>query len=428
MRIIEIASGKKKLELICGLIWYPLDNNGSAQAGEILKFASINADDLKVVRLGDSPHVGLTRKIDGAKPGQIALAALLGDALALDGKLSCLIAIALPDDANSFIFVAIRDGVILADSDYIGTRDEIKVRLTGDVSYGGWSCVICPDEWGINETTERDLESFLAPDVIKNTKKWELKETKIAWRRGLTILSILTILIGASSFGWKQWKHKQYVAAEALRIQQEEVEMGLRTARTDPPKPWPLMPTAYEFATACALAYQKTNTTAGNWNLDNVICENQAINFRWAKTSTSAWSSHLALSRPDLTITPDGLLAYLNVPLNVVPSNDFSSLLPAATGIQISYLDIAARMGINLHIDAVKATGAPPPLPGLAPGNVPATASSWAELAINIDSTIEPLQVVTAINRPGLRISKIEYILKSGAPYYKLTGVQYVSN
>ncbi len=428
MRTINYTAGKKRVELVCGLIWHPLQQSKSARPAEIQTFAKANGDDLKVVREGDSPHVGLAKKIEGAKAGQISLAALIADAMAEEKKTSCLIAIALPEDANSFVFVAIRDGVILADSDFIGTRDEIKVRLTSDMSYGGWDSVICPDEWAVINATERSLDSFFTPDTIKEIRRWKLTEASIAWRKAAVLLGIVVIIGVASVYGWKQWQHKKYLAAEALRIQQEEVEMGLKSATTEPAKPWPLLPTALDFATACDRAYQRINTTAGNWQLDRVACENQSLNLRWVKSTNGAWPSHLAAARPDITIAPDGLTATLSFPLQVEPANDFTLPLPSGANMQLSYLDAAARMGVALVIQPAKAPAPPPQLPGQQAPPQQASLASWVEFTISVESAIGPVEVVRALDHPGFRLTSIEYVTKSGVPNYKLLGVQYASN
>lgn len=425
MRIIEIGSGKKPLQLVAGLVWHPLEKIGSAQSKEILAYAKAGNDDLKILRDGSTPHVGLGKQSDGGKSGQLAIAARVADVLLAEGCRNCLVALQHPTDQSLFLFTSTRDNVILADGDVVGTRDEIRVRLVGDVAYGGWDVVICPDEWGVLNSTERDLGSFLAPEHLGNGKAWRISDISLPWRKAVLPVGIFVIVAIATSVGWHFWQIKQQQAAELLRIQQEEVLLGQKLAPTAPPKPWPLMPHASQFAQACTQAYRRANLIAGNWALDSVICENGALTIKWNKANKSAWISHLRMARPDAIISADTMIATVVTPIATTPANDFDSQLPIVSGITSHYQDLASRfnftIGINQIIEPVPIT-----LPGQTATSSMESTASWQVMQLTIATNLDPITLIGIIDYPGLRLKRIDFEKKSGVQHFKLTGEQYV--
>lgn len=426
MRIIEIQVGKKKLELVAGLIWHPLNNSGSARAKEILDYAQAGGADLKVMRGDDSSHVGLAKKADGCKPKQLSAAAVIADTLAVNGHRNVLVAMSLPDDQDTYMFVSVRDGVILADGDSVGTRDEIRVRLVGDVAYGGWDLVVCPGEWGVLDAEERNFNSFFTPAILKAVKQWQLKETTIAWRKAVVPVALLVVIAVSSIYGWNVWQKKKTATAEALRLQQEEVARGQKVAPNESPKPWPLMPGTQAFTQACSQAFRQVGLSAGNWALDGVVCEGGLLTVRWIKSGESAWVSHLKSVRPEAAIASDGMSATVSVPAVAAPSNDFGTALPRVDGLSLRYYDLASRYGMAVRIDQPQAPPAPAVLPGQQTNSAPVAAPSWAAMPLQVTASFDPVEVASVLDYPGLRFTKIAYAFKNGAIQYQFTGVQYV--
>lgn len=427
MRIIEIASGKKKLEFVAGLIWHPLGSHatGAARTKEILRFAEVGGADFKVIRGDDSPHVGLAKKADGAKAGQISAAAVIADSLSGNGSRNMLVAMALPDDSSVYVYVAVRDGVILADGDAVGTEDEIRVRLVGDVSFGGWDRVICPGEWGVLDSEERALESFFTPEVLKSHKQWHLLETKKAFFKSAFPVLVLVAVAGASTYGWQYWQHKKALAAEILRIQQEaEIARGQRVTPAEPPKPWLQLPDAKSFTQACTNARQKTELAAGNWAIENVVCEGGLLTVTWKKANENAWISHLKATHPNATVSDDGERAFLRVPAAVASINASQSVLPNSKGLANRFYDLASRYGLALRMESQTLPPAPPVLPGQAAS--PVLPPTWASMGFTVTASYNPNEVVSVLDYPGFRVSKIVYVLRAGVIQYQLTGVQYV--
>src|SRR6478672_10027831 len=117
MDFITLELDGRRHELVAGLVWHPLQGTGAARAREILAFAGEADANLKLLRGDDPAHVGLARKSDGARAGQVAAAAVIADALAQEGRRSVLAALQLPEAPGKLLYLAMRDGVILADGD-----------------------------------------------------------------------------------------------------------------------------------------------------------------------------------------------------------------------------------------------------------------------------------------------------------------------
>jgi Pilin accessory protein (PilO) len=73
MRAFEFKVGKKKLDLVAGLVWHPVHQSGSARTKEIRDFAKTSGHDFKVLRGTESPHVGFAKKPKVLKPGSYLL-------------------------------------------------------------------------------------------------------------------------------------------------------------------------------------------------------------------------------------------------------------------------------------------------------------------------------------------------------------------
>ena len=431
MKIIEIEANRKRHEAVAGLLWHPLQASGSARAKEILAYAKAASADLKVVRGDEAPHVGLASTRE-ARVGQISAAAVIADALAAEGLRSVLVALRLPQEPAQVLYLAVRDNVILADGDTVGSEEEIKLRLGGDRAYGGWDLVICPQEWGFSDAQARTLESFFTPEVLKKTAPWQLQEVKVDLRR-LAVVGVLMAAVALGSiYGYHAWQKRRALAsaiAEAQRAQAEQQAADkLRraaTSKTTPP-PWPAMPNARMFAHACASTFARIGTTAGNWKLDGAACENGQLSVRWVKGSDAAWVSHLKAIRPNAIVAPDGLSATVSLPITAPASGDNGEQLQDAAGLRLRYFDLASRYGMSIKVDPPAPLAAPRLLPGQSEPAAPPP-PAWAETAVHATASFDPVEAASLLESPGLRFTRLVFAYgKDGLPQYQFTGVQYV--
>jgi len=424
-RIIELEVNRKKIELAAGLVWHPLQETGSKRA-EILEFARMASCDLKVLRGQESPHVGLASRRDGVKPGQIAAAAVIADALAEEGHRSALVALPLPDDLSKALFVAIRDSVILADGDVVASVAQTQQRLIEDKAYGGWDIVVCPEDWGVPGVEQRGLEDFFGPAVLRKSKQWRLQEVHVDVRKTALLLAACAAIALGSTYGWKAYKARQ-AAAEALRIQQQlEAEQRAKAAeaKAAPPKPWPNMPNPVVFAQACSKAYEEVGTVAGNWRIDGGACENGALTVRWIKADNSAWISHLHAVRPNAVVAPDGKSATVTVPISAALAQDSSETLLPPAALRLRYFEIESRFGLTVKVDPPTLAGTPA---APASGGVAPAAPQWGEMPVTVTARFDPVEVARLLDAPGLRLTKIVFAYgQDGVPQYQFTGVHYV--
>ena len=432
MKIIELEASRKRLQAVAGLVWHPLQGSGSARNKEIIAYAKSGEADLKVVRGDEAPHVGLAQKAEGGKVGQISAAAVIADALAAEERRSVLVAIRLPEDPDSVLYVAVRDSVILADGDFVGSEEEVNQRLTEARAYGGWDLVICPDEWGFGDTEARDLATFFTPDLLKKPKQWQLQEVQVDVVKLAVVAGVAAAIVLGGGFGWSTWqKHKaQQAAAEEAQRQQDELDAAQRSrqavANALPPQPWPSLPKPAVFAKACFDALERVGITAGNWKLDGAGCENGRLSVRWVKGSDAAWVSHLKAVRPNAVIAPDGLSATVSVPIQVPPAGDTGERLQDPVALRLRYFDLASRYGMTIKVEPPKEAPPPPLLPGQKQPPAPPP-PPWAETAVQAAASFNPVEAAALLDSPGLRFNKLVFtVAKDGLPQYQFTGVQYV--
>lgn len=427
MRIIEFTLGKRKLELVAGLVWHPLHNAGGARSKEIRHFADESESDFKVLRGSESPHVGFARRSDGAKPGQISAAALIADIVgANDAHRNFLVAIPIPDDKDQYLRVVSHAGVILADGDAVGTRDEIRVRLSEDFAYGNWDAIVCPGDWNIPNSEERGFDDFFNEATLKKPRRWALSDVSLRIKKFLVPTLLLLALLFGGLYGFRLWNLKKIAAAEALRLQNEEVMRGQRPTAAAPVKPWPTMPLPGPFAAACQVAADKAGYTSGNWSFASKECTSNGLQATWNRSSQYAWISHLKLIRPEAQLSSDGNTATVSLPITVGVPDDFSEELPNQHDAVLRFIDLSSRYGVAVKIDTPVEPEPPKTLPGQQ-GAVPSTQPPpWTALPIEFKTGIGPVEMASLINSPGLRIQKITYSVVSGAFQYSLSGVQYV--
>ncbi|HEX2544498.1 MAG TPA: type 4b pilus protein PilO2 [Ramlibacter sp.] len=430
MELVAVEANGRRHELAAGLVWHPLQGTGADAAREVLAFARDAGADLKLLRGEEAPHVGLARRSDGARAGQVSAAAVIADALAQEGYRSVLAALRLPENGNRFLYLATRDQVILADGDTVGAETEIRDRVTEDCGYGGWDCVLCPVDWGLPAAQERSFESFFSPEVLKNSRPWQLRELRINVARAVLIASTLVGLAVAGTWGWRSHQERRQLAqAQALQEQQQVQrahDARNRRPAAPPAPPWPLMPRPAAFAQACTEALARTGTVAGNWKLDGATCEAGQLTVRWTKGSDAAWVSHLRAVRPQAVVAEDGLSALVSTPAAAPVTTDHPEALSDLQPLRLRYADLASRYGMAVRIEPVPLPRAAAPLPGQAAAPPPPPLP-WSETTVQATVSFDPVQAARLLDAPGLRLRRLVFAFgKDGIPRYEFTGVHYV--
>lgn len=431
MEFITLEVDGRRHELVAGLVWHPLQGTGAARAREINAFARDSDADLKVLRGDDTAHVGLARRSDGARAGQVAAAAVIADALAQEGHRSVLAALRLPEAQGKLLYLAMRDGVILADGDSVSDEAEIRSRLTADRAYGGWDQVLCPPEWALPATVPRTLESFLSGKLLGRSKRWQLQELRLNLSRLALTSAVVAGIAAAGIWAWRTYRDQQQITEALALAQRQQAERAsderVRQAATTTVPPWPLLPRPTDFARACLAAFERTGSVAGNWKFEGAVCEAGQLTVRWTKASEAAWVSHLIALRPRAVIAADGLSAMVSTEaLAPVTPEPKEELLQQTRFLRLRYLDIASRFGMTIRLDPVQPSPAPMQLPGQMPAAAPAP-PPWAETNVQANVTFDPIEAARLLEAPGLRFRRMVFAFgRDGIPQYQFSGVQYV--
>lgn len=426
MRVFEITQGKKKLEIVAGLVWHPLEKTGSARTKEIRTFAEEGDFAFKVLRGTESPHVGLAKRAEGAKVRQISAAAVVADIASERGTYrDFIVAIPIPGDQDQYLQVMSHGGVILARGDRVGTRDEIRVQTVEDASYGKWDLLICPGEWEIPNSHEKSFDDFFNETALKKHGRWTLSDVTFPYTKYLIPALLLLSASAASAYGYRVWTTKRMAAAEALRLQNEEVSRGQRTAVAAPVKPWPGLPRPADFAAACDAGAKRVGYVAGNWKFNVMECGDGQVKGTWDRSSPNAWISHLKMTRPDAILSPDGNSASVSVQVTAPAANDFTESVPRQEDAALRFMDISSRYGIVVSISPPAAPLVQQTLPGQQGAALPPP-PPWVEVPVDFRTGIDPVEAAGLLQLPGLRINKISHSVVSGAFQYSLSGVQYV--
>jgi hypothetical protein len=425
MRVVQLKVGNKSVELAAGLIWHPIHSKGETKT-----IAKESEFDLAVVRgNGATKYAGFAKKGDGAKKGQIAIAGIIDDVISRTKTVrNYLVAVKIPDDRGQYLFVAVSDGVILADGDLIGTRDEIRVRLSNDSSYEHWDLVVCPADWGVSKSTERTFDDFVNEISLREKKSSTLEDVDVAWGRFAVRLIFIAAIAGGGFWAYKKWETARLIEAEQLRAQQEMIAKGERDSMNAKVKPWPTMPAPKDFSTACANSLKQIGFAAGNWELRSMECTAGNFTATWFKKDEHAWIEHIKQIYPQASVSPDGTTATVTIPAPAVAQNDFQEVIPMRNGIEERYQMLGQRYAIPVGISPKNVAVAAPLLPGqVAQAKAPETAT-WLEYGVSLTTTLIPEHVIEIFDHPGLRITKISYSLtESGILTYQLTGTQYVN-
>lgn len=430
MEFITLEVDGQRRELVAGLVWHPLQGTGAARMREILAFAREADADLKVLRGDDPAHVGLARRSDGARPGQVAVAAVIADALAQEGHRSVLAALPVPGRQGQLLYLALRDGVILADGDRVGGEAQIRTRLIEDRAYGGWDRVLCPTEWELSETASRSLESFFSSHVLKQSKRWQLRELRPNVARLALLPALVAVVAVTGTWSWRHYRDQQQ-SADALLMSQRQhaARAGAGRDRPNPVAPvppWPSMPQPADFAQACIAAFVRTGTVAGNWKFDGAVCEAGQLTLRWTKASDAAWVSHLTAVRPQAVMADDGSSALISTEAAAPVVPDAGAPLQDARYLRLRYLELASRYGMTIRVDPVQPPSPPAQLPGQLPSAAPAP-PPWAETNVQVHVAFNPVQAARLLEAPGLRFRRMVFaVSKDGVSQYQFSGVHYV--
>lgn len=123
--------------------------------------------DLFCVKSGKSPQLGLAVSAQGFKKGMNVAAVNAVTAL---NEFSSLLAVFKVD--SGYWYLCVRNDVILSDGDVLFVNEEdAKEQFMSMLSVPDWAKKIAPEEWGIDDTDQKDLSEILASGLDAQLEK-----------------------------------------------------------------------------------------------------------------------------------------------------------------------------------------------------------------------------------------------------------------
>lgn len=421
--VIKFRAGKKTIELVAGLSWHPLvpDNFKSG----LVPLAQDFDLDLYVYRRSDHSVVGLTKKEDDVKEGQIPFALVAVDHFLQENgsPANALVAVAHPDEEDKYLYVMVHEGFIVVDGDQLGTEDEIRSRIMSDFSMGEWDLVVCPEHWRMSGSREADFAEIV-PAKLKIQPAWRLKSVRLSWTRTAMKAGVLVAILFAGFYGYKYWRAAEAAKQAMLRAAQEAAALEEARKAAVVREPWPLKPTAAAVVNACSASLAKIGVIAGGWTFGKFACDGQSASVTWNHIGTAAWNEHMSKLFPDAVLSADGANATLSVKLpELKPAGDKGDEIPRAADRLARLRDLPSKYGIGVTIADAAAPMAPQ-IPGVMQPP-PMAPAKWKEYSVIFNTTLSPKTALRAIDAPGFRIVSIDASLKGSALNYEIKGVQY---
>jgi len=425
MQIFAIEDSSKSIDVVAGMIWHPLVPDNFKK--DLPPLAAETRTDLYVYRRSAKAMVGLTDTESGARPGQVALGMIVSNYLeeTESDTQNALIALKLPGFPDLFSYLMISDGFILADGDQLGTEEEIRGRFISDLSAEGWDCLICPEDWTVRKSKPVELAEMLplVKDKLAIPKTWRLQPTKPPVAK--TILQGLAIfaLLAVPYYGYQYWAEANAKQAAAqFAAQQAQREDAERNARLTA-EPWPAIPRAGSFLFACQKSIEAMGLIAGNWGVNEFVCEANIFTIKWERSNGEAWVTHLKSLHPSAVLSDDGAFATATTQFNPPPIASAEGKIPQAIERidQLRDLENAYGMTVRLNLKPnaaapeIGANGTPLPMP------------HWKSFQVELDTQLSPMTALSAIDAPGFRVTKLRGSYKEGLLKYQLTGTQYAT-
>jgi hypothetical protein len=427
--VSQTFSLDKGKTFLAGLFWHAL--SASDPRGEARQIAKQQAFQFAVFRqvAGKIVQAGFGSAKSGHRQGMCSAAAVVTKTIELElGLLDFIVAAKIPD--NRYLYVVQRDGAIHPDGDFIGTEDEVQVRLLQDQTLGEWSYIAAPAHWGIPKSEERSFESFLPRKPSGRTdyhRWWELAPIKHSMIKYLLTLVAVGGIVAAPVMGWRWYQERQAIEAAAQQAALDAANGSPNAPR--PEHPWKKMPRATPFVAACMTGLDKIpSLVPGNWTVGEIVCNGTSVAIGWRRKDTG-WIEHLRQIAPEVTTSPDGQSASLSVPVTM-PATESDEALQDERQRGLAMHAVAQIYRFTSLNLTPAVSPAPAALPGQ-PANTPQTAPpppEWKEIKWAImGSPMSPSIVAAALDAPGFRMTSIKAIFNGGSLSWSMEGIQYVS-
>ena len=176
----------RKIKYAVGLVWQPLQDPDNPTP-EIREAMETDTDsDLYCLRITSTPQYGLGKTSLGHRSGELSLAAMVASALSDKTSICAVFKV-----EEGWYFLAVRNDLILSENDVLfKTEQEAEDAFYSMMAVPDWDLKIVPQEWRIEGTVSRSIES-----IIRDARTKVRLEELGAKKRNQVLLFIGIILV-----------------------------------------------------------------------------------------------------------------------------------------------------------------------------------------------------------------------------------------
>lgn len=232
--------------------------------------------DLFCVKSGKSPQLGLAVSSQGFKKGMRVAAV---SAVTAMSDASSLLAVFKVD--AGYWYLCVRNDVILSDGDVLFVNEEdAKEQFMSMLSVPDWARKIAPEEWGIDDTEQRDLSEVLAAGLDSQLEK-------INALRG-TELAIVVVLSIAAGMGLISYISKTFFSAQkpqAKIVTRRAKKKVVKKVEKVIPAPWESMVDPVWMMNTCRQTILSlVSISTPGWSNKGVTCTQSAAVTSWGRS------------------------------------------------------------------------------------------------------------------------------------------------
>ncbi|WP_083491481.1 type 4b pilus protein PilO2 [Thauera sp. 27] len=405
-----------------GLTWVALSRPRELKK-EAIAYTSKFSCDLYVIRHGvGTSQVGTALTSDGAAARQLSLAAAVANSVAESpnlfpsspgrsqsindwlGVFSC--------GNDQYAFIAVRDGSILPNGDFIGSYVEAIEQLEHHYGIGSWAAIMGSPEVGqagYHNFLAIELETLLAlkGGKLNSPAQYQLQALKSGFTRQQIIVSGLAlsiVSIGGAFWYMKKVEADQLAAIEAQRQELLALQDGAAAqVERDYPKGWHTVAVTGSFLSLCQSHI--TFPAPGGWYLETFICDGVASEALYR--ANGARADNLLAAMPSADLNPDATQAVLRKPLENLTYREDE--LPTIGDVQRGFVSLLQGLKVPYAVGNPESPPAPP-MSAEEAKVTKMTPAEWREYTFAVGPIgLAPNAMRSVLDFNGVRVTKATY-------------------
>lgn len=408
-----------KHTFVGGLTWVALSRPRELKK-EAIANTSKYGGDLYVIRNGvGTSQVGVALSSDGAAAKQLSLAAAVSNAVSESPSLvptapgrsqminDWLGVFACGDD--QYAFIAVRDGSILPNGDFIGSFVEAIEQLEHHYGIGSWAAIMGSPEVGqagYHNFVAIELEALLALKGGRLTKATQYQLHALKGEISRKQIIAAGIALSMASLGGAFWYMKKVEADQLAAIEAQRQELlalqggAAVQVERDYPKGWHTVAVTGSFLSRCQ--GHIPTTAPGGWALETFICDGAASEALYR--GNGARADHLLAVLPTADLNPDATQAVLRRTLENLTFREDE--LPTFGDVQRGFVSLLQGL------KAPYSVGNPemPPAPPMSAEEAKTTKmrpAEWREYTFAVGPIgLSPMSMRSVLDVYGVRVTK----------------------